>query len=315
MKSEEQPKVLCLLGPTGSGKTRIGLAVAKECNCVIINVDSRQVYTDFPIITAQPGCRERAACPHWLYGFLPSTAKISVGMYIERARSAIHKAILEGKTPLLVGGTGMYIRALLDGIAEIPAVPKDISDYWTRRCQEEGAAALYCVLQEKDPTYAAKIHPNDRQRVARALEVFEATGRPLSWWHAQPLRKKPYNALRLGTQVTLTGLTPGLRKRIQIMLENGAVEEAAAARKKCSDPEAPGWSGIGCSELWQYLAGKLSLDEACELWARNTRAYAKRQLTWFAREPDVRWLSPCAADEFVKSAAQFLKNDKPLSDL
>lgn len=307
MKSEDQPKIICLLGPTGSGKTEISLAVAKECNGVVINVDSRQVYADFPVITAQPGAREKAACPHRLYGFLPSTDKMSVGVYIERARRAIGETLAEGKLPLLVGGTGMYIRSLIDGIAEIPAVPKDISDYWAKRCQEEGAAGMHRLLAEKDPTYAAKIHPNDRQRVARALEVFDATGHPLSWWHERPLERKPYNALRLGTRVTLDVLTPRLWKRIQIMLEAGAIEEAEVARENCRDPEAPGWSGIGCGELWRYLNKELSLDEACELWMRNTRAYAKRQLTWFAKEPEVRWLPPEAVDEYVKKASHFLK--------
>ena len=149
MKSEDQPKIICLLGPTGSGKTEISLAVAKECNGVVINVDSRQVYADFPVITAQPGAREKAACPHRLYGFLPSTDKMSVGVYIERARRAIGETLAEGKLPLLVGGTGMYIRSLIDGIAEIPAVPKDISDYWAKRCQEEGAAGMHRLLAEK----------------------------------------------------------------------------------------------------------------------------------------------------------------------
>ena len=309
MKSE-RPKIICLLGPTGSGKTEIALAVAKECGGIVINSDSRQVYADFPIITAQPGSRERAACPHRLYGFLSSEEKISVGVYLEHARESIAKALAAGKVPVLVGGTGMYIRSLIEGIAEIPSVPADVSSHWLCRCQKEGSAALHRLLTEKDPAYAAKIHPNDRQRVMRALEVFDATGRPLSWWHGQSFCEKPYRALRLGTHATLDALTPILQKRIQRMLDCGAIEEALIARERCRNPNAPGWSGIGCRELWRHINKEISLDEARTLWMRNTRAYAKRQLTWFAKEPEVRWLSPMCPDAYVEKAIAFLKREE-----
>jgi tRNA dimethylallyltransferase len=298
------------MGPTGSGKTAAALRLAREFPVTVINADSRQVYADFPIITAQPSPEERACCPHLLYGFLPTDQKLGAGAYARLARETIDDVLLAGRVPVLVGGTGLYFRALLEGLADIPDVPEEVSRAWQERCERQGSQALHALLAERDPAYAAKIHPNDRQRITRALEVLEHTGQTFSWWHSRPMPESPYRACKIGFGLHMLTGENRLAERIEAMLAAGALEEARAALGKASgghdheegtpqearvalgerpDLNAPGWSGIGCAELRDYLLGKISFDECRELWLKNTRAYAKRQLTWFRADRDIRW--------------------------
>lgn len=312
-------RVICLVGPTGAGKTAAALHLARTFGGGVVNADSRQVYRDFPVITAQPSPEERAVCPHLLYGFLPCTEKISAGVWTDKATAAIEtlrrddlrrdESRRDGLLPLLVGGTGLYLKTLLDGIADIPRVDPAIGARLERQCDELGAPALHARLAAIDPEYAARIHPNDRQRTVRALEVHEGTGRTLSWWHARPVPPPRFAALRLGMDMSLDELTPRLDRRIDLMLEAGALDEARAARALCDDPAAPGWSGIGCAELYRHLTGELTLAEARLLWLRNTRAYAKRQLTWFRADRRIRWVRPDDLDAMATLAAAFLRGE------
>jgi tRNA dimethylallyltransferase len=309
-------RVICLVGPTGAGKTAAALHLARTFGAGVVNADSRQVYRDFPVITAQPSPEERAVCPHLLYGFLPSTEKISAGVWTDKATAAIDalrrdESRRDGLLPLLVGGTGLYLKTLLDGIAAIPRVDPAIGARLERQCDDLGAPALHARLAAIDPEYAARIHPNDRQRAVRALEVHEGTGRTLSWWHARPVPPPRFAALRMGMDMSLDELTPRLDRRIDLMLEAGALDEARAARALCDDPAAPGWSGIGCAELYRHLTGELTLAEARLLWLRNTRAYAKRQLTWFRADRRIRWVRPDDLDAMAALAAAFLRGETP----
>ena len=220
--------VICLAGPTGCGKTAAALALAEALDGEVINADSRQVYSDFPLITAQPSPAERACCPHHLYGFLPTERKISAGRWAGQAVAAARAVLARGHVPLLVGGTGLYFQALLHGIAEIPAV---------------------------DPAVTA-------------------------------------------------ALTARLARRIDLMLEQGALDEARAARQRCDDAAAPGWSGIGCAEVLAHLRWDLSLAECRRLWLHNTRAYAKRQRTWFRARSGARFFAPQDLDGLLAAARQ-----------
>ena len=284
--------VVCLMGPTGAGKTAASLALAGDFPITVINADSRQIYRDFPILTARPRPEEEAVCPHRLFGFLPSEEKLGAGEYARLAGAAIAEEHAQGRVPLLVGGTGLYFRALLDGMADIPSVPEHVAAAWRTRCDAEGPAALHALLAEVDPATAARLHPNDRQRICRALEVHEATGKPLSWWHERPVAESPFRALRLCLELPLAELEPRLARRIDLMLEAGALDEARAALARCADPAAPGWSGIGCREVYAHLMEGLPLEACKALWLRNTRAYAKRQLTWFRAEKKLVRLAP-----------------------
>lgn len=275
-------KVVCILGPTGTGKTRAALSLGQAVE--VINFDSRQVYRDFPIITAQPDEDERAMAPHHLYGFLPTRAPMNAAHMAELAVRTIRAVTERGNLPVLVGGTGLYLRVLLEGIAPIPEIPRAVRQHVLERLEREGPQVLHAELQDIDPVYASTIHPNDSQRNARAQEVWLATGETLSSWHAKARPVEPLDAFCLGVNVDLDTLTPKLAARIDEMMQQGALEEARTAYEHCSDPSAPGWSGIGCAELLSWILGQSTLDEARDLWIRNTRAYAKRQITWCRRE-------------------------------
>ncbi len=287
--------VICIAGPTGAGKSRIALMLAERLGGVIVNADSRQVYRDFPLITAQPSAAEHALARHTLYGFLDTRESISAGRWAEMAGQTVRAVLAEGRLPILVGGTGLYLRALLDGMADIPPVPRHTHEALIQMCRSQGLASLYERLHHVDPVCAARIHPHDRQRILRALEVFEATGKALSWWQANRQQPgAPWPVLRLGIGMDLAALTPLLARRIETMLEAGAIEEAERARTRCDDPRTPGWSGIGCVELYAYLTGTLDAVQLRRVWLANTRAYAKRQLTWFRADKRLEWFAPDA---------------------
>ena len=283
------PQVICLAGATGTGKTAVALHLASALNGEIVNLDSRQVYHDFPIITAQPNFLELATCVHHAYGFLPTEEKLSAGYFAEMIVYIVREIIARNKVPILVGGTGLYFKTLLEGISPIPSISKDITNSVLERFTEVGSVALYKELMLVDEPYALRIHPNDKQRIARALEVYIATGKPLSWWHANKKAKPYVQGLYLGLDTSLNDLRPKLDKRIDLMLELGALAEATSALEKCNNPKAGGWSGIGCIELYNYLSGNVSWQDTLDLWSKNTKAYAKRQLTWFRAVPSIKW--------------------------
>lgn len=306
------PPIVCLLGPTGTGKTAAAIAVSRRLPVSVVNFDSRQVYADFPLITAQPDSEEQAACPHLLYGFLPTDEKMTAARFVELATEKIEEVRQEGRLPVLVGGTGMYLRSLLSGIAPIPDIPEEIRQEVLNRVRTEGPQAMHKELQQIDPDYAAKIHPNDTQRNARAAEVYAATGKTMTWWHSHGEHvPAPYTALKIGMTVDLNALKPHLVQRIDAMIQLGALEEAKRAYAACNDPEAPGWTGIGCAELLAHLRGELSLEEAKELWVKNTRAYAKRQITWFNKERDIAWFAPGENEAVADLVQSWLSGIKP----
>lgn len=287
-----QTPVICIGGATGTGKTELAISIATRLNGSIINADSRQFYKDFPIITAQPDAEEQKAAPHRLYGTMLTDEKLSAGKYARIAKTEITHQINEGKTPILVGGTGLYFKALLQGIAPIPDIPPDIHQKWIRKYIDDGGLALHQLLAANDRQAAARIHPNDRQRLTRALEVFDATGKSISDWHASEDAISEYHYFFIGIDIPLQQLEKKLKLRIDKMLAAGAVEEAKAAYRHNSNFAAPGWSGIGCAELYKYISGQMDLAQACELWLKNTRSYAKRQLTWFRGDKSMSWFSP-----------------------
>lgn len=291
--------IVCLVGATGTGKTAAALALARHFPVTVINADSRQVYRDVPIITAQPDAAEQAQCPHLLYGFLGMDETVSAGRFMDEARKAVASCQengrendrASGRMPVLVGGTGLYLRALAGGLANIPDVPAQVREAVLQECADHGPEALHARLSDVDPDYATRIHPRDRQRVCRALEVFQSSGRPLSWWHTHARSAQGLELFIIGLRLPRPELHDRLARRIDVMLELGAIREIQRAWEGCPNPEAPGFSGIGCRELLAHLRGETSLEEAKDLWLFRTRAYAKRQETWFNNIPEVHWIS------------------------
>jgi tRNA dimethylallyltransferase len=307
LDSLPQTRVICVGGPTGAGKSAAAVFLARQLNGAVVNVDSRQLYADFPIITAQPGAEDLRSCPHHLYGFLSSGEKMGAGRYAQLAGEKIAVLASTGQTAVLTGGTGLFFNALLRGIADIPDIDPRIRQKWQELWTREGSGRLFTCLQGKDPAYAAKIHPHDRQRITRALEVCEGTGRKFSWWHEHRTAAPGRRALFFGVGRPLNELEPLLKARIDLMLERGAVEEAEAAMRTCADRTAPGWSGIGCAELFAYITGQMDLESCKKLWRANTRAYAKRQLTWFRADKSINWFAPGEHEKMLAKAGLWLK--------
>ncbi len=285
------PRIVCILGVTGTGKSALAAELARGVKVGIINSDSRQTYRELPIITAQPDLREQEVAPHFLYGFLPANEQMDVGRFITLAQEAIDKVLNMNRLPVLVGGTGLYLRSLLYGLAPIPEIDLQTK----KRIKEEyfhyGSYPLYKKLQQVDPDYAQKIHPNDGQRICRGLEVYISTGSSLTQWHEFQPKDARYDALKLGLapEGDKEEFRKRLLERINAMLESGALKEVKNVLQVYG-PEAPGLSGIGGPELISHIQGERTLEEAKEIWLQNTRAYAKRQLTWFKKESNVHWL-------------------------
>jgi len=300
--------LVCILGQTGTGKTDLALELAKRWPVEVINFDSRQVYQELPIVTAQPTLEERSVCPHHLYGFLRADQKINAGDFVRLAKEKIAQVVAKNKLPVLVGGTGLYLRALISGLAAIPRVEPKIKQKVADLFQSKGLQGLYQFLQQVDPGYAIKIHPNDRQRITRALEVFFQTEKPFSFWHKRTPKASPYNYLKLGLKMDLNLLEPHLEKRIDKMLELGAVQEVKGLWSRYQDSSLPGFSSIGVKEILAYLKQELSWDEMKSLWLKSTRAYAKRQLVWFKKEKDVHWQKPQSRNKLIIIMDNWLKD-------
>jgi len=296
-------RVLCLAGPTGAGKTEAALALARAVNGAVINFDSRQVYRGILITTAQPTPEEQASCPHLLYGFLSCRETISAGTYAAKAASVVRETLSAGLTPILVGGTGLYLKALLDGLAPIPDVPPSLRETILTAWRGLGPETMFDRLRAVDPVYAAKVHPNDCQRVTRALEVYEATGRPLSEWHKDAVGALNLPYLKIGIRMDKPSLDVRLARRMETMLQAGALAEVRKVLEACPDPQAPGLTGIGCAELAAHLRGEIDLTEAKRLWLSHTKAYAKRQMTWFAKDPGIQWFGPDEISGMIALAA------------
>lgn len=273
--------VICLAGPTGAGKTAMALVLAEELGCEIINADSRQTYADFPIVTAQPEKAEIAKAPHHLYAFLKTEEKLDAAAWAKLTFKKAEEIYSRNKIPLLVGGSGFYFQALLTSLADIPAIPQEISSHYARQIQSLGSTRLYEELKKIDPVFAAKIHPNDKQRIQRGLEVYSGTGQALSDWHKRRAPEALCSGPLFMIDSSISDLEPVLKNRIEKMENMGALEEVKRAWENCPDYSAPGWSGIGCRECLDYLIGRLDGVQWKKEWFANTRAYAKRQLTWF----------------------------------
>jgi tRNA dimethylallyltransferase len=280
-----------IAGPTASGKSAAALALAEQIGGVIVNADSMQVYREAPILTAQPGAEDQARAPHRLYGHVGAREVYSVGRWRDDVLAALQN--LDGRIPIFVGGTGMYFGALTDGLAAIPPIPSDVRDAARALLDDIGVEALHAKLTERDPLTASKLRPTDPQRVLRAFEVFEATGRPLAAWQeapAEPILK----GARIAAFV-LDPPRPELRRRIadrfERMLDAGGLEEARALEGL--DPALPATKLLGLRPLQALGAGNLTRTEALDAAIVGTRQFAKRQMTWFRhRMPHYIWFDP-----------------------
>jgi tRNA dimethylallyltransferase len=279
--------VVILGGPTASGKSALALAIARACDGVVINADSMQVYRELPILTAQPTAEAQALAPHRLYGFLPAAERCSVARWRAAAQQEIAAALGEGRLPVVVGGTGLYLRALIEGLSPIPDIPAELRAAAQARLAQLGPAGLHAELERRDPPMAARLGPTDRQRLVRAWEVLEATGRSLADWQREPgagLAAEGLPLIRLALLPGREALYAACNGRFETMLDRGALAEAAALAALRLDPELPAMKALGARELLVHLRGEATLAEAVAAAQQATRNYAKRQMTWFRHQ-------------------------------
>lgn len=284
--------ILVLAGPTASGKSALGIALARQFNGTVINADSMQVYRNLRVLTARPDDTEMAQAPHRLYGVLDGAEHGTAARWVGMARAAIAETIAEGRLPILLGGTGMYLRSLFEGMADIPAIPDEVRASVRARLDAEGPAALHADLAARDPATAARLKPGDSQRLVRAVEVLDATGRGLADWQAEDPAGAvlPNPAFRILLRPPRETLYARIDRRFEGMMEAGALAEAEAVRARTDIPaDAPMRKAHGLPELIQYLDGQISRAEAIRIGQLNTRHYAKRQTTWFRHQfaPDL----------------------------
>ena len=286
MADNAQIPVVIVAGPTCSGKSALALDVADRFGGTVINADSMQVYRELRILTARPEPADEARVSHRLYGVLSAAEACSAARWREMAIAAIDEASSAGRLPILCGGTGLYIKALTEGLSPIPDIPDAVRRRVRQRCEGTEPAALHAALQEIDPATAAVVRPTDPQRLLRALEVFEATGRPLAEWQAlDPEPAPPYMSFH-----TILVLPPrqtvyaACDARLEEMLERGALEEVRRLRTLELDPELPAMKALGVPAFLRHLEGEEELGTALAAAQQATRQYVKRQFTWFARQ-------------------------------
>ncbi|MGQ3354583.1 MAG: tRNA (adenosine(37)-N6)-dimethylallyltransferase MiaA [Phreatobacter sp.] len=296
-----RPRAVLIAGPTASGKSALALDLARRFGGVVINADSMQVYRDLRIITARPTEDETALAPHRLYGTVDAAETFSVGRWVEAAAAEIGAARVAGALPVVVGGTGLYFRALTAGLSAIPPVSPETRERVRREAAGRAPADLHAALAAKDPETAARLRPSDPQRIIRAIEVFEATGRPLVQWQRDGREAAVLSGFDLATVFLAVDREP-LRQRIdrrfEAMMAAGALYEVTALAARRLDPTLPAMRAHGVPGLMAHLAGEVSLADAVARGQRDTRAYAKRQETWFRNQmPEARWLTPVSAAE------------------
>ena len=282
--------VYIIAGPTASGKSARAIDIAQQQNGVVINCDSLQIYDGLPILTAQPSEADRESIPHRLYAHLHPNDPCSAGNWREMAEPIIREVHATGKTPIVVGGTGLYIKALTDGLSPMPDTPPEIRAKAKALMDELGSHAFHAELTKRDPEMAARFHPSHTARLVRAWEVLEATGKSLAEWQRLE-RLAPPDDWDFKIEIIIperSELRARCDARFEIMLRNGALNEVKAFAERIDTgevrPDVPLTKALGYKELLAYIRGEISLDEAIEKAQNRTKRYAKQQVTWFRNQ-------------------------------
>jgi tRNA dimethylallyltransferase len=275
--------VVVVAGPTASGKSAAALAIAEALAGTVINADSMQIYRELPVLTAQPGAAEMARVPHRLYGVLPAAERCTAGRWREMALAEITAAHAANRLPVVVGGTGLYLRALIEGLAAVPPIPPEIRAETAARHAALGSSAFHAELARLDPVMAERLAPGDTQRVRRAYEVVRATGRSIAEFHRE-MDRAPLTFVPILLMPPRDLLYAACERRCRAMLDSGAVEEVRRLLDQKLDPSLPAMKAVGVRELARHIAGELDRAAALTLFAQATRQYAKRQYTWFRHQ-------------------------------
>ena len=297
---------MLIAGPTASGKSALALSLAERTGGIVINTDSMQVYRDLRVITARPTPDEEAHVPHRLYGHVDAGVNCSAGMWVTDAAAALAEARAQHRLPIFIGGSGLYFKALTRGLSAVPPIPPEVREDIRARLERDGVEALHELLAQRDPVAAERLKPRDRTRIARALEVIEATGRSLTDWHRDglPPLLPPDRVKAVFLAPDREALYARIDTRFGAMLEAGALEEVRALAERHLDPLLPAMKAHGVPALIRHLRGEISLADAAEIGRADTRHYAKRQFTWFRHQlPEFQWVRPEEAGARVMEMA------------
>jgi tRNA dimethylallyltransferase len=294
--SDEKIKIVCIVGPTASGKTELAVRLAERFDGEIVNADSMQVYQGMDIGTAKPSVDLRRRVPHHLIDIVTPAVNFSASDFRREAERVIADIHSRGKHIFVVGGTGLYIRALLQGLVDSPRGDEQVRRELNHLADELGNEGLLQQLMEVDPVTAQRLHPNDRVRIVRALEVYRQTGRPMSGFREDHgFADDVYDCLMLGIHVERQQLYHRVESRVEAMVEQGLIAEVAELLRKGYTRDLKAMRSIGYKEICSFLAGEIPLDHAVQLIKRDTRRYAKRQMTWFNKESGIKWVEYPAA--------------------
>jgi tRNA dimethylallyltransferase len=302
---EQRKRAVLIAGPTASGKSALALALARDRGGVVVNADSMQVYRDLRVLTARPTPGEEAQAPHRLYGHVDAGENYSVGRYVRDAAIVLHETWAAGRLPIMTGGTGLYFKALVDGLSAVPPVAADVRDRVRRETEGLDTVAIHARLAAADPASAAALRPSDRLRVLRAIEVVAATGRPLASFRGNrtPGPLAGADIVKLFLAPDRDWLRARIDARFRAMVARGALDEVRALAARGLDPMLPAMRAHGVPALIAHLRGERPLDDAIAIGQADTRRYAKRQFTWFRTQmPGWTWVAPDEATDALRAA-------------
>ncbi len=292
-----KPKTLiCIVGPTAIGKTALGIKLAQHYSTEIISADSRQFYREISIGTAKPNNLELASVKHHFINSHSVSDVVSVGSFEKEALKVIDTLFKTNQTVVMVGGSGLYIKAVLEGFDELPTVNPEIRTQLNKELQDFGIIELQKQLAKADPIYYTQIDTQNPQRIIRALEVIRGTSKPFSSYLSNKKNKRDFKVIKIGLNTSREILYQQINHRVDIMMQNGLLDEVKTIQ---AYQHLNALNTVGYSELFDYLDGKITLENAVELIKQNTRRFAKRQLTWFRRDEEVKWFKPEEEDKVL----------------
>jgi tRNA dimethylallyltransferase len=306
-----KPSIIVICGPTGIGKTSVGIESAEAFGGEIISADSMQVYKYMDIGTAKPTLEERCRVYHHMIDIIEPDEDFSAARFATLAAGIIKKVSEEKTVPFVVGGTGLYIKALTQGLFDPGKVGTDAKTRLKKEAELHGAELLYGRLKNSDPAAAERIHPNDTFRIIRALEIYEATGTPISEYRGRHrFSERAFNVLKIGLTMERKDLYDRIEKRVDSMIKNGFVDEVRRLLGMNYPADLKSMQSIGYRHILDYISGRIDLDEAIRILKRDTRRFAKRQMTWFNADPEIVWVKPDQADDIKMLVDSFLKATK-----
>ena len=308
----DQPRLIAIVGPTASGKSQVAMEIASRISAEVISADSMQIYKYMDIGTGKPSPEDRRCIPHHLIDVVSPDETFSAAQYKEKARGITDELHKAGKNILIVGGTGLYIKAFLRGLFPAPEADQSLRHELREKANRFGGIFLWHKLKEIDPASASRLHPNDTVRIIRALEVYRQTGVPLSQWQSKhAFGDRPYEVIEIGLMRKREDIYRRIENRVDDMIERGFEEEVRSLLKRGYGRHLKSMQGLGYKRMAEYAFGECDFEEAIRLIKKDTKAYAKRQLTWFGNDPEVRWVHyPGDRGRIMEMADRFLDGER-----